>query len=412
SSVLSPAKVVVDSIFGAGLTRDVDGVVADMVRALNERPSGVHVIAVDVPSGIDGDTGAERGIAVRADETVTFFRLKPGHVLLPGRRLCGPVTVADIGIPSDVLIEIAPKAHLLHAGSGADIAAEFPWRTLAAHKYVHGHVVVVSGPAFQTGAARLAARGALRAGAGLVTVASPTSSLIENAAHLTAIMLRACTGARDLTNMLADKRKNTTLIGPGAGSGSETAEMVLAALGSGAAAVLDADALTSFAGAEIEGVGLGFTSKPEQHQHTPAALFEAIRAMPNRAVVMTPHEGEFARLFGKPNPLSSKLDRARDAAAQSGATIVLKGADTVIAGPQGIAAIDTNAPPWLATAGSGDVLAGYVAGLLAQGMPAFEAACAAVWLHGECANVFGPGLIAEDLPEMLPRVLSALHAGL
>ena len=410
--VAREAKLVIDAIFGAGLARDVAGVAAETIRALNARKAGTKVIAVDVPSGLDGNTGAERPTAVQADVTVTFFRLKPGHVLLPGRILCGRVHVADIGIPTEVLSDIAPLQQMLDEQSAPDLAARFPWRELHAHKYSHGHAVVVSGPAFQSGAARMAARGALRIGAGLVTIAAPPSALPENAAHLTAVMLKPCGSTPALTAILSDKRKNALLIGPGAGVGMETADMVLAALETEAAVVLDADAVTSFAqgGDHVDAGSIsafGFTSKSERRTYKPDLLFDAIRAKPNRPVVLTPHEGEFGRLFPDCT-MPSKIERARAASIRSGAVVVLKGADTVIARPDGHVAVNTNAPPWLATAGSGDVLAGFVTGLLAQRMPPFDAACMAVWLHGECANLLGPGLIAEDLSEALPQVLSAL----
>lgn len=410
-------KVIIDAVFGAGLARDIEGTLAQTIRYLNDRPLDVKVIAVDVPTGLDGNTGAERGIALLADETVTFACLKPGHVLMPGRKLCGRVNVADIGIPDDVLREVGSGAYALDNSNAGALARWFPWHEADDHKYDHGHAVIVSGPAFQSGAARMAARGALRIGAGLVTVASPPSALPENAAHLTAVMLKPCPNARALAEILSDKRKNAVLIGPGAGVGAETAEMVLAALGSGAAVVLDADALTSFAASEAENstVAFGFTSKSEAVTHGPQALFDAIRAKPDRPVVLTPHDGEFKRLFSDLADRPSKIERARAAAERSGAVLILKGADTVIATPQGAAAVNTNAPPWLSTAGSGDVLAGFVAGLLAQ-MTRLEndaagshlAAVMAVWLHGQCANLLGPGLIAEDLPEILPEVLTEL----
>ena len=379
------AALVIDAIFGAGLARDVEGVVADLIARVAKL--GVPVVSVDVPSGLDGDTGAPRGAAFKAALTVTFFRLKPGHLLLPGRLLCGELKVADIGIPSDVLEEIAPHTFIDHPPLWA---ATFPRLKVDGHKYTRGHAVVVSGGAAHTGAARLAARGALRAGAGLVTVATPPSALLVNAAHLTAIMLAPFDGADGLTQILEDKRKNALLIGPGAGVGAETRENVLAALLSGTAMVLDADTLTSFA--EI-----------------PRDLFVAIKGYFAGPVVLTPHEGEFARLFpALTGSGESKLIRARRAAAEAGAVILLKGPDTVIAAPDGRAAIVINAGPELATAGSGDVLAGIILGLLAQGMPPFEAAAAAAWLHGEAGAAFGPGLIAEDLPEMLPAVLRDL----
>jgi ADP-dependent NAD(P)H-hydrate dehydratase / NAD(P)H-hydrate epimerase len=407
-TVLTGASLIIDAIFGAGLSREVDGVVAQTIRAINCRNDGISALSVDVPSGLSGNSGQSLGDVVRADRTVTFFCKKTGHVLYPGRALCGQLVVADIGIPTDVL-------RFIHAQTVLNelFASGPPPLDVAAHKYTRGHAVVVSGPSHSTGAARLAARGALRIGAGLVTVASSPPALLVNAAHLTAMMLAPFVDARDLAEILEDKRKNAVLIGPGAGVDENTRDLTLAVLASGAAVVLDADALSSFApggGEEPAIVNFGFTSSRTKSIGTPAALFEAARAKPDRAVVMTPHEGEFKRLFPGLSALPSKLERARNAARISGAIVVLKGPDTVIAQPDGFAAINANAPPTLATAGSGDVLAGFITGLLAQGMPAFHAACAAVWLHGECANVFGPGLIAEDLPEVLPKVLASLNA--
>jgi len=383
SEVLAGADVVVDALFGAGLARPIERKLAAFVESLNA--SGLPVVAVDVPSGVDGTTGEVRGVAVRAAATVTFFRLKPGHLLLPGRIHCGEVSLVDIGIPESVLAAIRPKTF---ANEPALWRAAFPWPQDEGHKYARGHAVVVSGPVYSTGAARLAARGALRVGAGLVTLASPRDALQVNAAQLTAIMVREADDARGLKSLLADQRKNAVLIGPGVGAGERTREMVLAALGSNAAVVLDADALTTFAG-------------------DPSALFAAI-ASRDAPVVLTPHDGEFARLFGDVASLP-KLERARKAASRSGAIVALKGADTVVAAPDGAASINATTSPWLATAGTGDVLAGMILGLLAQGMPGFEAANAAVWLHGAAARDFGPGLIAEDVPEMLPKVLRGLR---
>ncbi len=268
--------------------------------------------------------------------------------------------------------------------------ASFPVPQVDAHKYARGHAVVVSGGLARTGAARLAARGALRAGAGLVTIASPREALAVNAAANLAVMVRAVDGAAELAAMLEDRRLNAVVLGPGGGVGAPMRELVASALAAERAVVLDADALTSFA-------------------EDPAPLWAATAG--HSATVMTPHQGEFGRIFqGEPNVLraASKLDAARAAAARSNTIVVLKGPDTVIAAPDGRAAINDNAPPWLATAGSGDVLSGMIAGLLAQGMPAFEAACAAVWLHGEAGNALGPGLISEDLSEALPRVFRTL----
>lgn len=382
AALFARADVVIDALFGAGLARPIEGELAALIEALNE--SGLPVVAVDVPSGIDGTTGAIRGIAVRATATVTFFRLKPGHLLLPGREACGEVRVVDIGIPESVLEVIKPRTFVNEPPLWL---RHYPWPRPEAHKYARGHAVVVSGPAFSTGAARLGAMGALRAGAGLVTVASPKDAIEVNASQLTAVMVRQADDAKELAELLADRRKNAVLIGPGVGVGERTKAMVLAALASKAAVVLDADALTSFA-ADAE------------------ALFSAIasRAAP---VVLTPHEGEFARLFSS-EAEEGKPARARAAAARSGAIVLLKGADTVVAGPDGRASINATSTPWLATAGTGDVLAGMVLGLLAQGMEPFAASSAAVWLHGRTAQLFGPGLISEDLPDMLPSVLKEL----
>jgi hydroxyethylthiazole kinase-like uncharacterized protein yjeF len=369
--------LIVDSLFGAGLTRQLVGVAAEVVQQANG--SGRRILAVDLPSGIDGRTGEVRGAAIRAERTVTFFRLKPGHLLYPGREHCGATELVQIGIKDEVLSALAPKAFR----NGPEL-----WRFAVsppgamAHKYARGHVCVVSGPATATGAARLAAAGALRIGAGAVTVASPPDALLVNATHLTAIMLRRSDGPEDLAAFIAERRVNAAVVGPGNGVGAATRANVEALIAGGATLVLDADALTSFAG-------------------TSNSLFRAIagRAAP---VVMTPHEGEFSRLFGIEG---AKIDRATEAARASGAVVILKGSDTVIAGPDGQLAINDNAPPDLATAGSGDVLAGMVAGLMAQGVPGFEAACAAVWLHGATGDRLGRGLIAEDLPGALPAVL-------
>jgi NAD(P)H-hydrate epimerase len=405
AAILAEADVIVDALFGAGLSRALDGTAAEVVAAINA--AGRPVVAVDVPSGLDGTTGQAAGAVVQATRTVTFFRMKPGHLLLPGRLLCGEVCVADIGIPDSVLGEIAPKTRV---NRPAAWLARFPRPHMDAHKYTRGHAIVVSGPAESTGAARMGARAALRAGAGLVTLVGSAAATAINATHATAVMVRAVPSDAALAEVLADERRNAVLIGPGVGVGAATAATVLTVLRSAAAAVLDADALTSFAQGEgaapVKAAGLGFVVRADPDP-TAAGLFEAIKAR-KAPVVLTPHEGEFKRLFG--DLPGSKLDRARQAAATSGAIVVLKGPDTVIAAPDGQAAINDNAPPWLATAGAGDVLAGLVAGLLAQHMPAFEAACSAVWLHGECANAFGIGLIAEDLPEMLPQVLRKLLA--
>ncbi|MFL5069139.1 MAG: NAD(P)H-hydrate dehydratase [Xanthobacteraceae bacterium] len=382
---MAGAGVIIDALFGAGLDRAVAGLPRAMIEAMNA--CDVPIVAVDLPSGVNGASGEIMGAAVTAVETVTFFRRKPGHVLLPGRLCCGKVRVADIGIRAAVLARVRPQ---VFANQPELWAALFPRPRVDAHKYSRGHAVVVSGGLSHSGAARLAARGALRAGAGLVTIASPRDALGVNAAANLAVMVRPVDGPEELTRFLADRRLNAVVLGPGGGVGQPMRELVEVALGGERSVVLDADALTSFAEA-------------------PDLLVEAIAA--RSGVVLTPHEGEFARLFntcaGKIDG-TSKIEKARSAARYTGATVLLKGPDTVVATPDGRAAVADNAPPWLATAGSGDVLAGFVAGLLAHGMPTFEAACAAVWLHGEAATEIGPGLISEDLPEALPRVYRRL----
>ena len=397
--------LVIDAVFGAGLSRPIEpgSDVGTIIQRL-EAMAGLPVLAVDVPSGFNGTTGAGSSATVRARRTITFFRKKPGHLLLPGRDACGELVVADIGIPGDVI-----QRHSTFENSIDLWSSTFPLLRTTAHKYTRGHVVVVSGPALSSGAARLGARGALRIGAGLVTLVGNSAASTINAAHTNAIMVRRVEGEDELSAFLEDERRNAVLIGPGASVGHETASDVLTVLASNAAVVLDADALTSFAAedsaAKAESGSMGFLKAARSGAREPYTLFDAIKAR-TAPVVLTPHDGEFKRVFG--DLPGSKLDRARAAAKTSGAILVLKGADTVIAHPDGRAAINTNAPPTLATAGSGDVLAGFVTGLLAQKMPMFEAACAAVWLHGECANLFGPGLIAEDLPEILPDVLAEL----
>jgi hydroxyethylthiazole kinase-like uncharacterized protein yjeF len=388
---LTGCDLIIDALFGAGLDRGVEGLPRAMIEAMNA--AGVPVIAVDLPSGVNGTTGAIMGAAVSAAHTVTFFRRKTGHLLLPGRLHCGAIQVADIGIPESVLTAVKPSAFM---NRPALWGGAFPRLRSEGHKYSRGHAVVVSGGLPTTGAGRLAARGALRAGAGLVTIASPREALSVNAEATLAIMVRPVDGAGELATFLADKRHNAVVLGPGGGVGPAMREQVAVVLSSGAATVLDADALTSMA-------------------QDPEALAGMIARGAKRDVVLTPHEGEFARLFKvihEDPHTHSKLEKTRLAARSSEAVVLFKGADTAVAAPDGLASIADNAPPTLATAGAGDVLAGMIAGLLAQGMPAFEAASAAVWLHGEAANAFGPGLIAEDLPEALPAVYRRVFAEL
>lgn len=370
--VPADGDLIIDALFGAGLARDLSPDLIAMIDRIHavELP----VLAVDMPSGIDGRTGAVRGGALKAHLTVTFMALKPGQLLLPGRDDCGRVEIADIGIPARFIadhestIEInGPHIWARHArpkGSGG-------------HKYSHGALVVFSGSASHTGAARLSAASGLKAGAGLVTVASPADAMAANAAHLTAVMLREVDDKAALEDWLRDARLGAFVLGPGFGIGDKARDFTLALRDR--KLVLDADGITSFC-------------------DCPEKLFEAFsKGEPH--LILPPHEGEFGRLFADiaEDGNLSKVDKATHAAQRSHAVIILKGADTVIASPDGRAAINANAPPWLATAGSGDVLAGMCGGLLAQGYPAYEAACAAVWHHGEAGNRAGEGLTAETL---------------
>jgi hydroxyethylthiazole kinase-like uncharacterized protein yjeF len=374
-AALDGAGLVVDAIFGAGLSRALEGPAAQTLAAAAERK--LPIVAVDVPSGLMGDTGANMG-AVPAALTVTCFRKKPGHLLQPGRTLCGELVVADIGTPESVFEQFRPNtfendpALWIHA---------LPALQMDGNKYTRGHALVWGGYP-TTGAARMAARAAARAGAGLTTIAVPEAALQVYAAALTSIMVSVLATPGDLDRLLSDRRYSSLLIGPGAGVGEATRTHTLAMLNARRATVLDADALSSF-------------------HEDPHLLFGAIAG----SCVMTPHEGEFARLF---NVAGDKLCRARFAARLSDAVMVIKGSDTVIAAPDGRAIVNANAPASLATAGAGDVLGGIVLGLLAQGMDPFLASAAAVWLHGAAAAAFGPGLLAEDLPDLLPEVFRGL----
>jgi hydroxyethylthiazole kinase-like uncharacterized protein yjeF len=374
--ILFGAGIVVDAVFGSGLNRPIIGPAAEVLAAASA--AQIPIVAIDVPSGVMGDTGESFG-AVATALTVTFFRKKPCHLLLPGKTLCGEVVLTEIGTPTQVLESIAPMTFQNDPALWRDA---MPQLDATGHKFTRGHALIWGGYPL-TGAARLAARAAARMGAGLTTVATDEIAFPIYAAALTSIMVQPVAGRAGFDSLIADLRITGFLIGPGAGVGRETQGKALAFLRSGRAAVLDADALTTF-------------------QSAPDDLFTAI----NGPCVMTPHEGEFARLF---DLSGSKLERARAAARRSGAVIVLKGADTVIAAPDGRAIINANAPPTLATAGSGDVLAGMILGLLSQGMDPFLAAAAAVWFHGQAAQAFGLGLIAEDLPDLLPRILRDLQ---
>ena len=373
---LGGAELVVDALFGAGLNRPLEGIAAAVLLAAAEQK--LNIISIDVPSGMMGDTGQNTG-AVAARLTVTFFRKKPGHLLQPGRGLCGELVVSDIGTPADIFDQIKPKTH---ENSPELWASELCAPETNDNKYMRGHALLVGGyPA--TGASRMAARAAARSGAGLTTIAVSEKALPVYAAALTSIMVSAIADIDDLKILLNDQRYTGLLIGPGAGITAATRLQVLAFLKTGRPTVLDADALTVF-------------------RDCPDELFAAIQG----PCVLTPHDGEFARLF---NISGDKLVRTVAAARLSGAIIIHKGSDTVIAAPDGRAIINANAPPTLATAGAGDVLSGIVLGLLSQGLDAFQAAAAATWLHGAAANLFGPKLIAEDLPDLLPRIFEQLQ---
>lgn len=386
-------SIVVDALYGAGLSKPPSG---DAARAIDIATElNLPVVAVDLPSGVSGDSGDVLGQAFHASTTVTFARKKPGHVLLPGRERCGEIVLADIGIGDAIITQLEPQTF---ENTPALWLGDFPVPAIDAHKYRRGHVGVFSGGPSATGAARLAALAAARSGAGAVTVLSLANAMQVNAAHLTSIMLRKTDTIADVDGFVGERRPSAFALGPGFGVGGKTRDFALAVLGQGQEAsgaidglVLDADGITSF-------------------RDDPNVLFQAARRPNAPALVMTPHEGEFGRLFPDiaGDKSLSKLARARSAAERASAIVVYKGADTVIAAPDGRAAINSNGAPWLATAGSGDVLSGIVAGFLAQGMPAFEAAAAAVWIHAEAGSRFGPGLIAEDLPLALVPVLREL----
>jgi hydroxyethylthiazole kinase-like uncharacterized protein yjeF len=376
------AALVVDALFGAGLDRALSPELARLAHALER--SRASVVALDTPTGLAGDTGQPLGPACfRADLTVTFHAKKPAHVLQPGRGLCGEVVVADIGLSEGLG---RTKTHLFE--NGPDLwLAKFPWPAVSAYKHTRGRLGVVSGEAWKTGAARLAARAGLRVGAGLVTVLSPPESLTVNAGHLEAIMLEPF--ETDLELETIGSRLEAAVIGPAAGVSEATLANVLALARTGAALVIDADGLTVF-------------------REEPDELFSVL----DRDDVLTPHQGEFERVFpGLLKTSPERITATRAAAASAQAIVLLKGPDTVIAAPDGRAAVNTNGSPWLATAGSGDVLAGLIGGLMAQGMESFLAACAGAWIHGACAEAFGPGLISEDLPDLVPIVLKRLREG-
>lgn len=374
-SVLEGAQLIVDALFGAGLSRPLSGAARDTLAAAGAGKA--PIVAIDVPSGVMGGTGEVMG-AIPVALTVTFLRKKPGHLLLPARDLCGEVVVADIGQPLSVWDEIEPDTF---ENAPCLWQAALPQAENVGDKHARGHALVYGGYPM-TGAARMAARAAARTGAGMTTVAVPEIALPIYAAALTSIMVRPLVTPADFSHLLSGSRFSAWLIGPGAGVDTATLVRTVAMLAQGRPTVIDADAISVF-------------------QDDPSVLDRAICG----PCVLTPHEREFRRVF---DPVGDKLTRARSAAKRCGAVIVLKGSDTVIAAPDGRAVINANATPTLASAGSGDVLSGIIVGLMAQGMAAFAAAAAGVWLHGAAAAAFGPGLLAEDLPDLLPGVFQRL----
>ncbi|MBL4927853.1 NAD(P)H-hydrate dehydratase [Fuscibacter oryzae] len=420
---LSRPDLVVDALFGIGLSRSLHGILDDMAREAMDMAAVWYDVAIDMPSGLDSDSGKPLGSVFPAELTVSFHAPKVGHVLEDGPARCGKLRIVDIGLEQTAgrirgernKLPLLERQRLSRETITLTFETSQLYKGSDEHKYAHGHVLILSGPSGHTGAARLAARGALRIGAGVVTVGCPPDALPENAARLDAVMLREVADAAGLQGVLEDKRINALCLGPGMGTGARQAELLGVALASRGEPrptgpvgrgsprlrrhiVLDADALTLLS----------------QHPDLFAALHEGC--------VLTPHAGEFARLFpdiaaklAEPatrGPAYSKVDATREAAARAGCVVLYKGPDTVIAAPEGRCAINAavydRAAPWLATAGSGDVLAGFITGLLARGFSPFDAACTGAWLHVECARSFGPGLIAEDLPEELPKVFRAL----
>lgn len=374
--------LIVDALFGTGLNKEVTGEIAKVIEATHQNRSAV--VSIDVPSGLNGETGQILGCCFRPELTVTFFRKKLGHLIYPGAEVSGMILVGDIGIEDEVLDQLQPAQAENHPDLWDD---SLQWPTSRHHKYERGHTIVVSGGTAQSGAARLAARGALRIGSGLVSVASPSSAVLVNAARLDAVMVKPFHDLESFEDLARRPAFNSFVIGPGNGVGEETRDRVRHLLSLGRCVVLDADALTSF-------------------EEDPDDLFRLIEG----DVVMTPHHGEFRRLFPDLSlDQEDRLSSARAAAVRSGAIVILKGPDTLIAHPEGQVVINTHASPFLATAGSGDVLAGFIAGLMANHVASFAAACAAVWLHGEAGLRLGPGLISEDLPETLPEILGEFY---
>nr|WP_272906839.1 NAD(P)H-hydrate dehydratase [Hyphobacterium sp. SN044] len=375
------AELIVDAIFGTGLTRPPEGPAANLIEAINS--SGVPVVAVDIPSGLNGDRAGPEGVAVEADLTVTFHRLRPAHLLQPSRQFCGEVVRADIGIPAHA----PPEGDIVARWNHPALWPAWPHSGMPdTHKHRRGRLAVLSGPAKATGAARMAAEAGLRAGAGLVTLLTPPGAALVNASHLTEVMIRSFKDVEDFLTGLDAIRATAAVLGPAAGMTDALKQIVIAALSRPLPVVLDGDALSVF-------------------EDDPGHLLGHLR----HHDVITPHAGEFECLFpGLTGSSLNKIEAARSAADKAGCVVVYKGADSVIAVPGEIPRINTHASPALATAGTGDTLAGLIGGLLAQGAPAFDAASAAVWLHGEAGLRLGPGLVAGELADAMPAVVQDL----
>ena len=385
SSLFEDTQVVVDALYGIGLNRPITGLGEDIIEKLNE--TNIPCVSVDIPSGVDANTGKILGCAVKANICVTFFRRKPGHLLFPGKDKCGDVRVADIGIDKSIFTSLPPK---IHENTPQLWLENFPIPEVQGHKYNRGHAVVVGGEEL-TGAAKLASFAALRSGAGLVTIASPKESSMVYRSGSPSVMVKDINNLEEFTSIISQKSVTGVLIGPGNGVNKETYDRVLRAITCNPC-VLDADALTVF-------------------EQCPNVLFRALKNMSECNNVITPHEGEFKKLFIKEaesKNSKSKIELAISASSIN-AVIVLKGADTIITSPTGLIYINTNSSPYLATAGSGDVLSGIILGLLVQGMIPFEAASAGVWLHGESGRMFGPGLVAEDIAKIIPSIFKKLN---
>ncbi len=376
TDLLDGKTLIVDALFGSGLSRPITGEVRGMIEAVNSQQ--LDVVSIDIPSGINSDTGVVMGAAIKAKTTITFFRKKPGHLLLPGREYCSEVQLSDIGIPDSVLATIRPK---LWQNDPALWLKRYPWPQPSQYKYDRGHVLVIGGE--MTGAGRLAAHAAQRIGAGLVTVACPEKVTAIYAGSSPSLIVQGYKDPAEIEKILQKRKVNCVLVGPGAGLDQNLVIILHIVLAQDIPVVFDADALTMLG----EKKDLRQQLKPHH--------------------VLTPHDGEYKRLFSFEG---SRVERAVKASKESSATLILKGSDTVVADNEGRVSINANAPPWLATAGAGDTLAGFTSGLLAQGMAPFDAASMAVWVHGECASLFGHGLIADDLAGQVPAVLRSLKA--